>query len=204
MRKFVLALAMAALLALPGLTFGYGTISVESGGSSTLTIDTSVTEIAIDIVVNTDVAAYGVTYSLTADDGTGPQSGDADWVYKVGGWTNGNMYPTYADWDPNSWGYSGSVVAYGGVSVEGLPLEAMHDPDLIIGSGMGTPGYVFSAQGPYDNTASVAAGSYTLASYVLLSPQIMGTWTISAEHMAWEHIVGPGGVFGGGINDTGG
>ena len=194
MRKFVLSLAIAALLALPGLAFGSpgGTISVKSGGNTSISIDKSVTEITIDVILVSDSAAGTVMYCLTADDGGGISSGDADWDYKTGGFSNGD-FMDLVDWDNG-----GRPSSMGGVDIQGLPLEAAHDPDIIAG-GSGTPGYAFMYQGPADNVTDTPAGTYTVCSYVLLSPQTVGSWDISAKE-------GPGGVdyFGIGVGGSAG
>ena len=144
MRKFVLALAIAALLALPGMSFGQNDIYVLSGyldtppgvinggpDSGIPQIDVAPgpmgTPIVIDIAVESAVQWAGVSFAVTADSGGGPMSGNADWIYN--NWVSG-VTPQPGDWgagggdpitkgqmglDLNSWGPMGPTAAFSGM-----------------------------------------------------------------------------------------
>jgi hypothetical protein len=98
MRKFVLSLAIVALLALPGLTFGQASLDVvENGtGNNLVIMDPAVsTVLKIDVLLNTAVGHNGSQYSVTTDyNGGGPGSGDVSWIYDPAvPFTNGTVYP---------------------------------------------------------------------------------------------------------------
>ena len=93
MRKFVLALAIAALLALPGITLGqpggtYETTVLEnSTGLSVIEIEVG-DSILIDVLVSAPDAAGpwssldGAGFAITADKNAGGEAtGDGDWIY---------------------------------------------------------------------------------------------------------------------------
>ena len=102
MRKFVLALAIAAMLALPGLVFGQGAqIDVQdSGGGTEIDFNPLTdTSIVIDCMLTNTMTIGGAQYSLMAAKNGGAQSsGDADLKFAATPWVNGSLFGSGDYW----------------------------------------------------------------------------------------------------------
>ena len=174
MRKFVLALAIAALLALPGMSFGQNDIYAVSGyldappgvldgvadsGVPAISIPAGPagTPIVVDIAIESAVQWAGATFVLTADSGGGPMSGNADWIYSA--FVSSPMI-TAADWG-----------AGGG--------------DPVTKGQMGSPlGMAFGPTAFFNQMGWYAAGEAQVCSFTLMSaaPLLVGqSWMIEAD-----------------------
>lgn len=181
MRKYVLLLAMAAMLALPGAVFAQGNyISVLPGGvaypAPSLVINYDANAggpIVVDLYLDLpSVAGIGYFLSVDAGAGGGASSGDALW-------TMAGFAPPVL---PFGWLPLGAAY-YGGAGI-GTTLAA-NNADPITGA----PGAaaLFNAYAPPPgNYAPNALGTATLMPAVSMVPFIGQTMLIEADQdMAW-------------------
>jgi hypothetical protein len=148
MRKYVLVLAIAAMLALPGLTFGQASLDVvENGtGNNLVIMDPNISNVLkLDVLLNTAMGHNGAQYSVTTDYmGGGPGSGDAMWIYDPAvPFTIGTVYPIgdyvggigLPPWSPPGPGstlqavnqtWAESFFAYSGLKMGGGLLATYH------------------------------------------------------------------------------
>ena len=125
MRKVILALAIAALLALPGITFGqWNTVVVENpSGASVINFPIGTPSLVIDVLVTAPgMPLDGGGFYITTDKNAGGlTTGDNDWIYDPAvPFTNSGLYNFVA---PGNMG-DDYLTGVGNAAYNGAPLAA--------------------------------------------------------------------------------